>query len=1040
MINHIHSVRFFIFILIGFTVCSNLLFAQNEGYTISGKVLESGSGIPVKQAVLSVASTGEFTNSDDDGIFSLVLPTSKERILINFPGYYNSEVYLSSQQEIVIYLVPVTQRSADEIFSSPHGTEKVKHGTNAMTHLIKPEFERSAASSFEQTLNGKIPGLYLVEHSGMPGHSSWVNMRGISSIFGRNEPLVYIDGMIHEINYPRNALIEGHILNPMDVMDVEDISDITALKAGEGHLGSAGSNGLLYINTEQNEITSASIILKMYGGIALPPTKQDVLGTDEFRTYFHNQLTGQGYTDAEINQMYPWLYGGSNVPEYYRYRNNTDWQKELFRPSALQKYYIYIKGGDDIATYNISSGYLMHGTAYDKWRYSRYNLRLNGNVNITNKLSVIPNTKLALSDTRLSNMGPTVEHNPVISSLQKSPLMAPKERSAADGTELFFYDDVGAFNISNPAVLIDEAMGSHRNFQLLASVKVKYKITPKLSVANLIGTSVNNDRANIFIPDVGVVQIDSARNSPQDMVTEFRSTQNHTTIEYKTTFRDNHNLGMFAGVRYMHNTYKNNQAIDLNTPSDDFRSLGKGSEYDYLRSNGGQLDELIWISYYGDINYSFRDKYYLRASLSYDGSSVFNDKNRYNFYPSVFAAWRIGSEKFLKGSSVLNDMKIRASFSQTGNMFNSMYSFSKMTYTGRRYNEIGVVVRDYNPNEDLEAERKTTIDAGIDLTMGNKAYNIHIDYYYSMVNNLIINQSLPYNFGFTDYFDNGGALSATGIELGADGRLYISKSMLALNATFTYQKNKITKLNFLNPETNFLIREVPGAEYIASVDNPVNAFFGYKTDGVYNSDAEANGILGPSGRVMEAGDVKFVDTDNNNIIDDNDKQIIGDPNPDFFGSLSAALSIGRFDISALFTYCIGNDMYNYVRYKTTSMDDYANQNIDVLDRWKSGSSNASLPIATIDDPKGNNVFSDRWIEDASYVRLRQLTVSYTSPKLFSLDREVILYLTGTNLFTLTKYTGYSPETMYLNDPYYLGIDYGKLPQTPSVIFGIQLSL
>ena len=1039
MMDFKNPIRTIMIILINLTVWSYSILAQDGGFTVSGKVLESGSALPIAQAVISVASSGEFTNSDTVGAFALNLPSKSESILVSFPGYYSTEIYINGQDEITVFIVPFTQRSDDEIYSSPHGTDKVRNGTNAMTHLIKQEFVRSAASSFEQTITGKIPGLYVLEHSGMPGHSSWVNMRGITSIFGRNEPLMYVDGMIHEINFPGNALIEGHVLNPMDIVDVEDISDITALKAGEGHLGSAGSNGLLYVNTEQNEVTSASIILKMYGGITLPPSQQDVLGPEQFRTYFHDQLTGEGYSDAEINQMYPWLNGGVSSPEYYRYNNNTDWQKELFRPSALQKYYIYIKGGDDIATYNISSGYLMHGAAYDKWRYSRYNLRLNGNVNITNKLSVIPNTKLALTDTRLANMGPTVAHNPVVASLQKSPLMAPNERSAADGTVLFPYDDVGAFNISNPAVLIDEGMGTHRNFQLLASVKVKYEITPKLLVSNLIGTSVNNDRANIFIPDVGVVQLDSARNSPQDMVTEFRSTQNHTTVEYKTSFRKNHNIWAIGGIRFMHNTYKNNLGIDLNTPSDDFRSLGQGVD-EYLRSNGGQLDELKWISYYGDISYSFRDKYYLRASLSYDGSSVFNDKNRYNFYPSVFAAWRIGSEEFIKGSSILNDLKLRASFSQTGNMYNSIYSFSKMTYTGRRYNDIGVVVRDYNPNKELEAERKSTIDAGLDIVFGKKAYNVHLDYYYSFVNNLIINQSLPYNYGFTDYYDNGGALAATGIELGADGRLYMGKAMLALSATFTYQKSKITKLDFLNPETDFLTREVIGAEYIASVDNPVNAFYGYKTDGIYNSDGEANGILGPAGRVMGAGDVQFVDTDNNNIIDDKDKQIIGDPNPDFFGSLSAVFTIGRFDISALFTYSVGNDMYNYVRYQTTSMVDYANQSTEVVDRWQPGSSGAELPRATINDPKGNNVFSDRWIEDASYVRLKQFTVSYTSPRLFKLNKEITLYLTGTNLLTFTGYSGYSPETMYLNDPYYLGIDYGKLPQTPSVIFGIQLSL
>ncbi len=1040
MTNNIHPVRILLLICLSLMVSLSGIKAQETGFTVSGKILESASGLPVQQAILSIASTGEFTSTDTAGVFSMKVPSQNELIIVNYPGYHSTEAYTNGQDQIVIYLTALEHFSDDEDYKATLGVEPLRDATNAVSMLTRSDFQLSAASSSEQTFVGKIPGLHIVEHSGMPGHSSWMNIRGISSIFGRNEPVVFMDDMIHEINYPNNVIIEGHRLNPMDIIDFEDIVDVTVIKAGEGHMGSAGSNGLIQINTEQKEGTSASIILKLAGGVAFQPKHQSVLNPDQFRSYWHGLLNGEGYSDSEINSMYPWLSGGTGVDEYYRYNNNTDWQKEQFQSAGLQKYYIFLRGGDDIATYNISSGYIASNTSFNNWKYSRYNLRLNGVVNITKKLSVIPDTKLSLSDNKLSNMGPTSEHNPVVSGLQKSPLMTAHERSEADGTTLFPYDDVGAFNISNPAVLIDKAMGSTRNFQLLASVKLKYAITPKLSIATLIGTSVNNDRTNIFIPDIGVVQLDSARNSPQDMVTEFRSTQSLTNVVYKTAFNTHHFFSVDGGLRVMMNSYKNNQGIDLNTPSDDFRSLGSGSGYEYLRSNGGQLNELKWTSYYGNFGYNYRKKYYLRASLSYDGSSVFNDQNRYNFYPSVFGAWRISSERFLSGSSWLNDMKLRASYSQTGNMFNSIYTFSKMTYTGRRYNQIGTTVRDYNPNEELEVERKSTINAGLDLAFGKKAYGIHIDYYYSTVGNLIINQSLPYNYGFTDYFDNGGALSQTGIELGADGRIYIGKSILALDATVTWQTNTVTKMDFINPETSFLTREVIGAEYIASIDNPVNAFYGYKTAGVYNSDAEANGIIGPNGREMGAGDIIFVDTDGNNVINDEDKQIIGNPNPDFYGALSAVLTIKRFEITALFTYSVGNDMYNFVRYKTTSMLDYANQDTDVLNRWSSSMTNAELPKATVNDPNGNSVFSDRWIEDASYLRVKELRVSYTSPKLFSLEKEVILYVTGTNLFTFTKYTGYSPETMYLNDPYYMGIDYGKLPQTPSIIFGIQLSL
>ena len=1042
MTNRIPPVRILLILLLAFLPGLYGLLAQETGFTISGKVLESGSGIPLKQAVVSVSSTGEFTDTDQEGYFSLILPTGYEKLVVSYPGYFTAEVFTLGKEDITVYLSGQDYRSDDEIYSSAFGTGKVRNATNALSMVSRSGFDHTASSSFDQDLEGRVAGLHVVEQSGMPGHRTWMNLRGISSIFARNEPLVIVDGMIHEISYPNNYRIEGHSLNPMDIVDVDDIVDVTVIKTGEGHMGSAGSNGIIYVNTEQKKETSAMILLKMYGGISLAPSSQEVMGPNSFRSYFNSLLLGEGYTQQQINIMYPWLFGGAWANEYYRYNNSTDWQKELFRPSALQKYYIFLKGGDDIATYNISSGYLRHGAPYENWRYSRYNLRLNGKVNITNHLAVIPNTKLSLSDTYLTNMGPTVEHNPVTSSLLKSPLMSPNERDQTDGTILFPYDDVGAFNISNPAVLVDKALGSDRNFQLVSSVKIQYTFNPRWVLSHLIGTSVNNDRVNIFIPDIGVVQLDSAWNSPQDMVTEFRSSQNHTTLTYRNTFSEKHNLVVFGGLRYIYNSYKNNQGIDLNTPSDDFRSLGEGSGYDYLRANGGELREIKWVSYFTDLNYSYRDKYYLRASASYDASSVFNSKNRYNFYPSVFAAWRLSSEEFLNSSSWLNDLKLRAAYSITGNMFSSVYDYSSVTYTGRRYNNIGVVVRDYNPNEDLAAEKKSTIDGGLDLSFNRKATNLHIDYYYSMINNLVINQLLPYNYGFVDYFDNGGALTLSGIEFAADARFYIGRSVLVLDATVTHQTSKVKKFDFLNPDTRFLTKEVYGAEYIASEGNPVNAFYGYRTDGIYTSDAEANGIIGPNGRVMGAGDVVYLENpgSTDNVINRDDKQIIGDPNPDLFGSLSASLTVGRFGFSTLFTYSIGNDIFNYVRYKITAMDGYGNQSTAVEERWQAGMTDADLPGAALGDPNGNSVFSDRWIEDGSYLRLKQLTMSYTTSNIFNLQKEATFYLTGANLLTLTKYSGYDPETLYMNDPYFLGIDYGKIPICRSVIFGIQLSL
>ncbi len=864
-----------------------------------------------------------------------------------------------------------------------------------------------------------------------------MNIRGVSSIFGKNTPLVFIDGMIHEINYPNNHMIEGHMLNPLDVVDLYDIVDVSVSKSGEGHLGGAGSNGVIFVNTEQREETSASIIVNGYGGVAMAPTGLDVMGANQFKEYFKSMLAGEGFSDGTMITTYPWLYGG--YEEYYRYNNNTNWQQEFYKPAALQKYYLFLKGGDDIATYNISSGFQSHGGPYDQFRHSRYNLALNGKINISNKFSVIPNTKLALSDSYLTNMGPTSRYNPVTSLMLKPPIMTAHERSTIDGSTLYPYDDVGVFNVSNPAVLIGNSLGSDRTFQLLTSVKAIYQLTDKISVSNVIGTSVSNDRVNIFIPGTGVLQVDSIRNSPRDMTTEFRSTQNHLKVNYSTALSNNRQLNIKAGARVMANTYKNSQAIDLNTASDDFRSLGQGGEYPYLRVNGGEITSMNWISFFADANYSKMDKYYLNASVSVDGSSVFNVKNRYNVYPAISGAWRVSSEEFFSNMSVINDLKLRASYSLTGNMFSGVYQYSKLTYTGARFNNQQGAVRDYNPNEDLNAEKKSTGNVGLDMSFGKRAFNIHLDYYMAYVHNLVINQMLPYNFGFTDYYNNDGVLGINGIELATDARFNLGQSQLVLNAAITKQASEIKSLNFLNADTDFLTREVFGAEYIATVGNPLNAFYGYATEGIYNTDAEADGMIGPKGKEMGAGDVAFVDLDDNKIIDARDKQIIGDPNPDLFGSLNAELLMKKLQFSALFTYSVGNDVYNYVRYLTTGMETYANQSTAVEDRWEEGSTGATLPRAAIGDPNGNNAFSDRWIESGSFLRLRQVTVSYKTP-ILGMQRDATIYVTGTNLFTLTNYSGSDPETMYLSDPYFMGIDYGKIPLARSIIFGIKLSL
>jgi len=660
-------------------------------------------------------------------------------------------------------------------------------------------------------------------------------------------------------------------------------------------------------------------------------------------------------------------------------------------------------------------------------------------VNITDKFSITPNAKLSLGDSHVTNMGPETYKNPLASALMKAPIMDPIARDGATGEYLTYYDEVGVFGVSNPSALVENAVGVNRNYHFLASFKAGYRFNEHFNLSTLFGLNFNNARESIFLPDLGVVQVDSAYNSPMEFVNEMRSTQNHTTFTYTNKSAEGHSILANVGFKYMDNSYKTITSTSLNTPSDEFKKIQDNAQYPFLRATDGEDRELVWMSFFGDAHYNFRDKYFLSTSLSYDGTSVTNESNRYNFYPSAALAWRLSSESFLADANWLEDLKLRASYSVTGNMFSTVYDYSKLYYTDRRINSLGVLTREAIPNENLEMEKKATINAGLDLSLFGQALNLHADYFMADVNNLIINQQLPSAYGFSDYYDNGGQMNVTGLELALDARLQAGDFAWIIGGSVSMISNTITGLDFINPANEHLITSVQGAQYITEVDGPLNAYYGFQTDGLLAA-GEAGSLVGPKGLPMEEGDVKYVDQNSDGVINEADKMNIGDPNPDMYGSIFTSLSWKNLELLVNFNYAMGNDIYNHSRTQTEGMWDYANQSTAVLERWTPDNTGASIPRISQGDPTGNMAFSDRWIEDGSYLRLAQLTVNYHIAGQEGWFSGITLYATATNLLTLTGYSGYDPEFMYMNSPFYQGIDYGLMPMSKTFILGLKLDL
>jgi TonB-linked SusC/RagA family outer membrane protein len=1029
-----------VFLVFTGTVSHSAL-AQEPGVKVTGTVTESGTGLPLELVAVSVSSTGISSATDEQGAFAINVPDLQAEIILNLPGYHLRSIYLNGRDHVEVSLVSVRFGSMDRSYNTPLGPQVMKDAAYPVYSAAQTDLALSKSTSFDQALQGRVPGLFVTEKSGMPGQRTFMNLRGFSSLFANTEPLVFIDGMIYDYSFAQNSLMEGFALNPFDVVDIDDISDLSVQKDGISYLGAAGSHGVIYINTEQKAEVGTVIKFGAYGGITLVPENQSLLNASQFRDYFENVLLGQGYNTGQIDAMYPWLHGNASSLDYYKYNNSTDWQEELYKPAAVSKFHFFLKGGDDIATYNISVGYLKHNGIYDNSGYNRFNLRINGKVNITDKFSVTPNAKLSLADSELANHGPDEWKNPILSALLKPPIMAPVARDASTGEDLTYLDDVGVFGVSNPIAIVNSALGVNRNYHFLSSIRADYRFNEHFNLSTLWGINFNNARENIFLPDLGMVQVDSAYNSPGDFVNEFRSTQNHSMLTYTNRTASGHNIVANLGFRYLLNNFSYRNSIDLNTPSDDFKSLGDGNPgpYVYLQSTTGDDRELSWVSYSGTVDYNYMDKYFVNVNLSYDGNSATNSENRYNFYPSVAAAWRLSSEGFLNQAGWLEDLKLRGSYSVTGNMFSTVYDYSKLYYISRRLNSTGILTREIIPNENLELEKKSNINAGLDLSVLHQAVNLHADYFISNVNNLVVKQELPASYGFTDYYDNGGKLKISGIEAGVDARLQSGNFVWIIGGNVSKITTEVTSLEFINPETEHIITPITGAEFITSVGNPINAYYGYQTEGIISA-SEAGTIIGPNSIPMQAGDVKYTDVDGNGIINDADKMIIGDPNPDLFGNIFTSLSYGNFSLSVNVNYSMGNDLFNFVKYKTESMDTYRNQGAAVLDRWTPASTGAEVPRASIADPTGNTAFSDRWIEDGSYVRLDKLTLSYRFPTIAGFTNGVVLYVTATNLLTITGYSGYDPEFIYMNSPFYMGVDYGMMPQTRSFIAGLKLNL
>lgn len=1018
---------------------------------IEGTITDAASHQPLR-AIGVTFQDFSAAITDSLGRFSLKVPNDNVTITVQGEGYQTKEIALKGRRTIAAALYEETFASFYDAAILPQGAQPASRTPFAVTSIQTTNNWSHTAETPDAFFQGQVAGLNAIRRSGTPNSGANLFLRGLSSLYATNHPLVVIDGIIYDVEDYGGSLISNNYTNPLAYVDIKDIDNVTVIKDGSSTYGTKGANGVIMITTARAKELATRIDAAVYGGINVAPKRLPVMDAGQYRTYLSDLLQSAGMTTAQI-QAYPYMNDNLSNPDYYRYHNNTDWQKEVLDNSSFKNYYLKVTGGDNIAKYSLSLGVMSNAGVLRETSIDRYNTRFNADLNLSKKLTASANLSFTFNDQSLKDGGIAPKTNPLYIALIKSPLIRVNEVSST-GAVSPVLTDTDTFNVSNPTALITNMQGFNKNYRFVGSVGFSYTFSKAFNLSTITSITVDKVRENLFIPSKGVVN-DTLDNS---IIADSRlgaqtkrilSVFNDTRFSYDGTYHNVHHLAARIGLRFLQPKTEQDIVLGANSATDQLRSVSNGIAA--LRRTGGDIGLYRWINTYAGADYSFLDKYIVSANIALDGSSRFGkniDKalhlngNSFAVMPSVAAAWLISSERFMAKSKVVDLLKLRASFGLSGNDDLGNYA-AKGVYISQNFLGTQGLVRGNFANNQLQWESVHKLNAGVDAALFGERLNIAVDVYQNWTYKMLVNEALPTAAGITQAFTNTGTMKTMGAEASVTGRI-INKAGLKWDLGFTVAHYK-SKLNNL-PGGQPIITDYAGGYILSSLENVPNLFYGFKSTGVYASDAEAAAaglqVVQANGSLLnfKGGDVRFEDLNGDKIIDNNDRQIIGDPNPDFFGSITNRVEWKRLTLEAFFTFSKGNDVYNYVRRQLESASNFNNQTEAVVNRWRSNGQVTSVPRASFGDPTGNSRFSNRWIEDGSYLRLRSLSLAYNLPVKMGFLRYATLYVTGNNLFTLTKYLGYDPEMSATTGPLGQGVDIALEPQFRSVQAGLRFGL
>ncbi|MGS2738712.1 SusC/RagA family TonB-linked outer membrane protein [Sinomicrobium sp. M5D2P17] len=1002
------KVRQVMFCCILFLSGSITVFGQN--ITVSGTVSDVNGPLPGASIIVQGTSNG--TTTDFDGNYSIGDVPPDAVLEFSFIGYRKTEEVVNSRTTINVTLEEDLAQ-LDEVVVVGYGTQSRRVVTGAIESIDSEALASVPVTTSEQALQGRASGVSVI-NSGSPGQPPVVRIRGLGTM-NNNDPLYVIDGVIG------GRLAD---VDPQDIQSIEVLKDASTTAI----YGSKGSNGVVMITTKRGRQGKVSLSLDSYVGTQFVTSRLDLMNTNQYIQYAEAFGLPQRLTDPQYTDML---------------NRNTDWQDAIFQSGFMQKHNFAISGGDMNSDFRISGGLIDQEGILRNTGFKRHNFRANSNFTfgkfkIGETAQIVFNNQNPESD---SGGRSVIRH--AIRMAPYLPIYNPDNLGGFQGPNT----NIDGQDAENPVRVLELPDRNNRSVNIVGGLYAQYEILDGLVYKIQGGLDYRTFNNNTFVPSfdddsMGATHTQNYASIEKNSGT-YKSQVYTNSLNYNTTFNEKHNLEVLLLAEKQMTRTTNTNTYSQNFVSNDVNEVTNSNSN--LRST---TYEYTRIGYLARLNYNYDEKYIFAASIRRDGSSRFGPNNRWGNFYSLAGGWLVSEENFFDVPAVSN-LKLRGSWGTTGNdnIDDYKYSFTIVDNFLYPVNGVGVIGTAPsgvgNPNVKWEETAMTNI--GLDLGLWDNKLTLSAEYYRNKSDDLLMNRPVPPSFGTNSGIvtENVGSVETKGFEFNLGYNKYEGDFTWSANLNLGTNTNEAISLG--------TVGEITGAEFIAGIaDNLTRVapgeslfhFYGFKTDGIFQNTAEVNAHATQEG--AQPGDIRMVDINGDGVINDDDRTKIGNPFPDVTFGLNFNAAYKNFDFNVFINGTTGNDIFNTLKYDTEGMQRLFNAGTSVLDRWTGEGTSNSIP--RVQGATLNTRASDRFVEDGSYARLRNVTIGYTLPEdvfngIFSRFR---VYVSGQNLITLTGYSGYDPEVgaytvTNATSNFEIGIDRGNYPQPKSLFLGLQLS-